>query len=96
MSTMVDLKTIMDGVWVTGAVCGAITVLTGGYLVYRSAKKDREIPEGEPVCNLSPFNNQCNRLALDYSQMQREGATKKQLAAYVRANPITTTEGQWK
>ena len=100
---MVDLKTVMDGIYVGGAACGLISVLTGSYLVYKNAKKSsqedeaqRAIPQGEPICNLSPFNNQCNRLDLDYARMQREGATQEQLRSYLREHPITTTEGQWK
>lgn len=63
---------------------------------FQKSEVPRTIPQGEPVCNLSPFNNEWNGLCLAYAQMQRDGATKEQLEAYVQANPITTTEGQWK
>jgi hypothetical protein len=55
-----------------------------------------KMPEGEPVCNVSPFNLQCNARDIEYARMQRNGATPEQLREYVRANPITTTEGQWR
>ena len=78
---MADLKTIMDGVWLAGAVCGAISVLTGGYLVYRNAKKDSTIPEGMPVCNLSEENNEWNKLALATLQKKREERLRQSIEA---------------